>query len=163
MRIFLILLTAAALLLPSGCGYRLLGSGKPGCDGFLMGSVDDLTREPLFGPLLRASLSSAMVERGCEGDVTLDVTLKGFKNESKAFVAGDFAREYLLSVTADFTLKRGEKTLAKETGIEAWREYYAGEDVNATNANRDKALRDLADTAADKIIRRASIAVGLGR
>ena len=160
---------AVLLALPplTGCGYRLVGGEMNGDMGggnrFAVGSVDDLSREPLLGPLLRTAIASSIVERGGAGDVTVEVLLHELSEKARGYVVGDIPREYLLSVKADYTLSRGGEVFWKEAGISEQQEFPAGVDINATRANKERGLRELARILADKILLRASLALSRGK
>ncbi|PLX41347.1 MAG: hypothetical protein C0608_06165 [Deltaproteobacteria bacterium] len=157
---------AASLLMVlialSGCGYHLVGSELSGGSGFAAGPVDDLSREPLFGPYMRAALASRIVERGGAGDITISVFLHRVDERARAYVVGDIPREYLLTAVADYTLIRGGETIFKETGVSAEQEFAAGLDINATRSFKEAGLRRLAKTLADKILVRATLAMSRG-
>ncbi|PLX40267.1 MAG: hypothetical protein C0609_12250 [Deltaproteobacteria bacterium] len=148
-----------SLMTLAGCGYHLVGSELSGGRGFAAGPVDDLSREPLFGPYLRAAMASRIVERGGAGEITISVLLHRVDERARAFVVGDIPREYLLTATADYTLIRGGETIFKETGVTAEQEFAAGLDINATRSFKEAGLRTLAKTLADKILVRATLAM----
>ena len=55
----------ALVIVTGGCGYRLLGAGAhPTGAAVSIGELDDRSREPIFGALLRTALASQAVERG---------------------------------------------------------------------------------------------------
>lgn len=152
----------------TGCGYRLLGSGKSASGSAVtIGALDDRSRQPLFGAVLRTELASQAVERGelrvaPEGDpdaLRLEVTVNGIEETGRAYGENGLPREYLLTGRADVVLRRVDGEAAwKVRNVTARREFRAGEDLNATAANKDHALRLLARDLADEVLRRVAVA-----
>ena len=162
-----VLACAALMILMSGCGYRLLGAGaKPAGAAVTIGELDDRSREPIFGALLRTALATQAVERGelrlvpagTSGALTLETTVNTLAEQGRAYIAGGLPREYLLTIQADAVLRDDQGEAAwKVRNVQARREFHAGADLNQTRANKDMALRQLAADLAGELLRRAAL------
>ena len=154
----------AALLLTAGCGYRVLGgAGQGGFAGvpevrYALENFEDLSREPLFGPLVLRELQRRGITRTDfslerSGGGTLKVVLNGLNEAPRAFNVTNHPTEYLLTAVADAILKKDGKTVGTTT-VTATREFAAGTDVGHARANKDAALELLASDLADRLAAR---------
>ncbi len=153
------------LLLCSGCGYRAVGGGGAPSPRLWLEPVDDRGDQPLFGALLtreliretadRAGVRDAGAERSGYG---VSVRLDSVRETAVAYSTGDITREYLVVAEATATLaSAGGDVLWRGTDIRAERSFTAGQSVNETETNKDRALALLAGDLASEILRRVSL------
>jgi len=99
--------------------------------------VEDRGDQPLFGALLTRELT---------------------RETAVAYSTGDITREYLVVAEAAATLaSAGGGVLWRGTGIRAERSFPAGQSVNETESNKDRALALLAGDLAREILSRVSL------
>jgi hypothetical protein len=160
-----------------GCGYRVTSGDAVGRVGgahstikMVIGSVDDRSREPLLGALVRQGLARRGMERSdvvivnssskeLDGVYVLSVELGKLWEDARASTISDGSREYLLRGLADATVKRAGETVWLGRNIMARREFARGEDVDAIVFNKDRALKLLADDLAGEVMRRALLGI----
>jgi len=127
--------------------------------------VEDSGDQALFGARLAADLHRQAVERGNlrlggdgGADARLTVRVDKVEEVGAAYVKGDLVREYLLrgEVTATLADASG-KVLWRSGGIRADRPFAAGQSVNETQANKERALALLSGDLAREVARRASL------
>jgi hypothetical protein len=138
---------------------------QPGTSGRIplaVDGVEDRSREPLFGAMLREGLTrrgldgaEVVVKREGEAGLVLHVVITDLGESPRAFNVANLPREYLLTAKADAVVFRGSETVWKGKDIGARREFPAGEDIDGTRRNKDRALRILADDLAGEILRAA--------
>lgn len=156
----LLLFAALILSLLTGCGYTLVGAKGEEPVSVSLTRFDDLSREPLYGPQVMRELSRRGIERS---DIALDrggdglflqIVLKDVAERPHGFDRSNQPSAYLLVSTADLYLKRGEKEVWKALGVSARTDFTAGEDIASMRANKNVALRALADSLAGEVLRR---------
>jgi len=153
------------LLLCSGCGYRPVGGGGEPSPRLWVGPVDDRGDQPLFGALLARELTRETADRAGVRDAGADrseygvsVRLDSVRETAVAYSTGDITRDYLVVAEATATLSStGGEVLWRGTGIRAERSFPAGQSVNDTQTNKDRALGLLAGDLAREILRRVSL------
>jgi outer membrane lipopolysaccharide assembly protein LptE/RlpB len=164
----------------SGCGYRFTtgevaagGSDAPRTIKLVIGSVDDRSREPLLGAMVRQGLARRGVERSDVAIVTssseasdyryvLTLELKELYESARASTVSAGSREYLLTVAADATVKRGDEVVWIGRNISARREFSRGDVIDDIRFNKEKALKLLADDLAGEAMRRALLGIRKG-
>ncbi len=161
----LILATLLALS-TAGCGYRFIDSSELTDARVSIGSVEDRSREPIFGAMVRARLAERSIGRSdvktvSRSDSTaprLDVKLNTLTETARAYREDGYPREYLLKVSGDATLTTSDGVVVwTQANISVRREFGSGTDVNITRANKDRALKLLADDLAGEILRRVAV------
>jgi len=153
------------LLLCSGCGYRPVGGGGEPSPRLWLEPVDDRGDQPLFGALLARELTRETADRAGVRDAGperseygVSVRLDSVRETAVAYSKGDITREYLVVAEATATLSSaGGEVLWRGTGIRAERSFPAGQSVNDTETNKDRALGLLAGDLAREILRRVSL------
>jgi len=158
------LVLAALALLTGGCGYRLVGHGAPARTVWIA-PVEDDGDQPLFGANLAAALHRQAVDRGDlrvsgqgGADARLLVRVDQVEEVGAAYVKGDIVREYVLRGEVTATLEDAAgKVLWRGGGIRADRSFPAGQTVNETEDNKQRALAVLAGDLAREVMRRASL------
>ena len=156
------------VLLAAGCGYRLLGAGGASAARIWVGPVSDDSTEPLFGAHVRTALAREVVDRAevsladrSGATALLTCRVVSVKETSKAFVAGDKPRQYILEAEGEATLTgRDNKVIWKGLKIQADRLFTAGASVGVTEANKAQAIELLAGDLAREIARRVSLVLG---
>jgi outer membrane lipopolysaccharide assembly protein LptE/RlpB len=158
-------LTLAALaLLSGGCGYRLVGHGAA-ARSLWIAPVEDDGDQPLFGATLATDLHRQAVDLGAlevgrqaGADARLTVRVDKVAEVGAAFVKGDLVREYVLRGVVTATLANASgKVLWRGGGIRADRPFAAGQSVNETEANKQRALALLSGDLAREVLRRVSL------
>lgn len=175
---FAVLLALLLLPLFSSCGYHVTsGEGLGRIDGaartikMAIGSVDDRSRDPLLGALVRQGLARRGVERSdvvivdnpseeeLSGVYVLSAQLGTLWEEARASTVAAGSREYLLRGSGDATVKSAGETVWLGRNITARREFATGSDVDSIVFNKDRALKLLADDLAGEIMRRALLGI----
>jgi len=127
--------------------------------------VEDRGDQPLFGALLTRELTRETADRAGVRDAGAErsgygvsVRLDAVRETAVAYSTGDITREYLVVAEAAATLaSAGGGVLWRGTGIRAERSFPAGQSVNETESNKDRALALLAGDLAREILSRVSL------
>jgi hypothetical protein len=132
------------------CGYRVLapGGGLPeGVRQVCAPVLGNRTAEPAAEALFTSALRRQLLRAGVAAEGTCDATVHGqllrLVSGVGVFDLGG-AATYRATAALQLTLSNGERTLGQVT-LEASEDYLAGEDPVQSEANRDAALRRLAD------------------
>lgn len=142
-----------AALAVSGCGYRVLrpSSGLPeGIAQAWVPMADNLTAEPQAEVLVTQALRERLGRAGALGDSMADAKVKASLEAVSVGVlvaSPNVLPSYELTGVLALRLERGGRVLTSARVVE--REgYLSGADVLLTEANRQAALRRLAETLA---------------
>ncbi len=167
-------LLLAALVLGAGCGYRVVGVGEAGQDrswsgasglALWLGPVEDDGDELLFGALFASQLAREAVDRPDLELVSrersrawLTARVDAVWERGVAYAVGDLVREYALvgTVTATLNSPQGD-VLWHQGGIRADRDFAAGDSVDETQDNKNRAKTLLARDLAREVLRRVAV------
>lgn len=153
MRTWGLLWGVGLLLAAPACGYRFVapGGGLPQgvrrvCAPVLANRTAEPAAEALFTSAVRRQLLRAGVaaEGGCDATVRGQVLRVG---SGVGVLLGAKAATYRATAALQLSLVEGERTLGEVT-LEASEDYLPGADPVQSEANRDAALRRLADELA---------------
>lgn len=144
------LLISAALLLVPGCGYRFVAAAGELPEGIrqvqapvFKNETSESGAEAVFTQAFREQLMRAGALATGEGDAQAEGIVLAVSGAPLMVSPGHFP-SYRLTATAQVTLTRGAKTV-RQTRVTRSEDYLSGADLLFTEANRQNALRRLAE------------------
>lgn len=153
MKPFRVRFWAYLLLGAAACAYRFSAPGAPLPEGIrsvrspvLVNNTAEPGLEVLFTQALREELLRSGVRDDPQSDAVLEGTLADVYGGANVAPPGKFA-SYRINAVADLRLVKQGRVLAA-TRISGWEDYLPGNDMLQSEANRQAALRRLAQALA---------------
>lgn len=147
----------------SGCGYHLAGtvsSLPPDVKRIAIPQFSNNTLRPDIENQFTNALLDEFAKGGkvgvvseTEADAVIRGTVAAFETTPVSYVGGDVIQEYRVTVRLEvaFVKKANESVLWKDKNISYFADYKNHQDVAVSEANRDAAIKKIADDVARQL------------